>query len=201
MWLNPIKALNENLNSLLPVYLQRGAKGKRWHARWDIIMCFYLWKDTDNPFFVWEAYSICHSRGFDAPWWVNDYLAATAKALCSLNPVSGKGEAAQGVYTALGLAQKGSRNPFDRARATRRDLETALKVMGLREKGVPLVGGRRQGAFDAVAAQMAISASTARDAYYKFKPLLEKYPARNVLSNLDKYYSHHSQLSVKTAVA
>lgn len=184
MWRNPVEVFGEILNSLLPVYLQRGKKGKRWHAGWDIIMCFYLWKHTNNPLFVWEAYSICHSRGFDVPWWISDYLAGTANALCSFRPKTGKGEAAQRVYTALGLPQKGSSDPFDRARTTRRNLDAALKVMRLLEEGARLAGSRRQleGAFDVVAAEMDISDSTVRDAYYEFKALIETYPEQNILS-------------------
>ena len=184
MWQNPAKVFGDNLNSLLPVYLQRGAREKQWHARRDIMMCFYLWKHTNNPLFVWEAYSICHSRGFDAPWWVSDYLAKTAKALCSLNPETGKDKAAREVYRALGLPQKGPKNPFERSRLTRRNLDAALKVMRLNKEGVSLTGSREQldGAFDVVAAEMNISYPTVRDAYYEFKALIEKYPERNVLS-------------------
>ena len=184
MWRNPVKVFGDILNSLLPVYLQRGARGEKWRARRDIMMCFYLWKYTNNPLFVWEAYSICHSRGFDAPWWVSNYLAETAKALCSLDPESGKGEAAPGVYRALGLPQKGSSDPFDRARTTRRNLDAALKVIRLLEEGARLAGSRRQleGAFDVVAAEMDISDSTVRDAYYEFKALIETYPEQNILS-------------------
>ncbi len=56
--------------------------------------------------------------------------------------------------------------------------------MRLLEEGARLAGSRRQleGAFDVVAAEMDISDSTVRDAYYEFKALIETYPEQNILS-------------------
>ena len=79
----------------------------------------FRFADSDNPYFAWEAYSLCREFGATVPDWAMDYLDRAARAL-----LSGGDE-----RRALGFKSKRGRDSKLREyRRVERDVRLALDV-------------------------------------------------------------------------
>ena len=79
----------------------------------------FSFADADNPYFAWEAYSLCREFGAPVPDWVLVYLDRAARAL-----LSGEDE-----RRALGFkSERGRSGKLKEYRRVERDVRLALDV-------------------------------------------------------------------------
>jgi hypothetical protein len=107
------------------------------------------WKNTDNPYYVWEAIDFCISKKIELPDWVYHYLAECAQRM--LSPVSvNAGDLRKVLPQIMGFPQKlGRGHPLEPEGSTWQYLGAAIRFAIEIERGAKPTAALKS-AFDAL---------------------------------------------------